>query len=218
MENLNKYFDHTALAAATTTDDIKALCSEAKEYEFYSVCVNGCYVPLAVHELTDTDIKVAAVIGFPLGAMSFDSKVFEANDCCANGASEIDMVINIGALKDKRYEYVRDEIAAVVSTADDYDAIVKVILETCLLTDEEIVKACELCVAAGAEFVKTSTGFGSGGTTVHHIELMRSAVGNLAKIKASGGIRDLQTCRAMIEAGADRIGASASVKIMNEIK
>lgn len=213
-DNLNKYFDHTALAAAATTADIKKLCAEAIEYDFYSVCVNSCYVPLAVEELKGTDIKVAAVAGFPLGAMSTESKAFETNDCCANGASEIDMVINIGALKEERYEYVFDDIAAVVAVADAYDAIVKVILETCLLTDEEIVKACELAVAAGAEFVKTSTGFGTGGADVRHIKLMREAVGNLAKIKASGGIRDLDTCRAMIDAGADRIGASASVKIM----
>lgn len=216
MENLNKYFDHTALAAAATTEDIKKLCAEAREYDFYSVCVNGCYVPLASKELEGTDVKVAAVIGFPLGAMSIDSKVFETNDCCSNGASEIDMVINVGALKEGNYEYVQDDIAAVVSAADEYDAIVKVIIETCLLTDEEVVKACELSVAAGAEFVKTSTGFSTGGATVHHIKLMRETVGNLAKIKASGGIRDLEACKAMIEAGADRIGASASVKIMQE--
>lgn len=218
MTNLNKYFDHTALAAAATTDDILKLCAEAKEYDFYSVCVNGCYVPLAAKELEGTDVKVAAVIGFPLGAMSTEAKTFETNDCCSNGASEIDMVINVGALKEGRFEFVQDDIAAVVSAADEYDAIVKVIIETCLLTDEEVVKACELSVAAGAEFVKTSTGFSTGGATVHHIELMRKTVGNLAKIKASGGIRDLATCKAMIEAGADRIGASASVKIMEEAK
>jgi len=216
MENLNKYFDHTALAAAATTEDIKKLCAEAREYDFYSVCVNGCYVPLAKKELEGTDVKVAAVIGFPLGAMSIESKTFETNDCCDNGASEIDMVINVGALKEGRFDFVQDDIAAVVAVADEYDAIVKVIIETCLLTDEEVVKACELSVAAGAEFVKTSTGFSTGGATVHHIELMRKTVGNLAKIKASGGIRDYATCKAMIEAGADRIGGSASVNIMKE--
>lgn len=216
MDNLNKYFDHTALAAAATTEDIKKLCKEAKEYDFYSVCVNGCYVPLAAEELKGTGVKVAAVIGFPLGAMSTESKTFETADCCEKGASEIDMVINVGSLKDGRFEYVEEDIASVVAAADEYDAIVKVIIETCLLTDEEVVKACELSVAAGAEFVKTSTGFSTGGATVHHIELMRRTVGNLAKIKASGGIRDYETCMSMINAGADRIGASASVKIMEE--
>ena len=148
--------------------------------------------------------------------MSTEAKAFETNDCCSNGASEIDMVLNVGALKEGRLAYVEDDIAAVVSAADEYDAIVKVILETCLLTDEEIKTACELAVAAGAEFVKTSTGFSTGGATAHHISLMRSCVENLAQVKASGGIRNYETCIKMIEAGADRIGASASVKIMQE--
>lgn len=213
---LNKYFDHTCLKADATYGDIRKLCAEAKEYDFYSVCVNGCYVPLAAKELEGTDIQIAAVIGFPLGAMSTEAKAFETNDCCMHGASEIDMVLNVGALKEGRLAYVEDDIAAVVSAADEYDAIVKVILETCLLTDEEIKTACELAVAAGAEFVKTSTGFSTGGATAHHIALMRECVGNLAQVKASGGIRDYETCIAMIEAGADRIGASASVKIMQE--
>lgn len=164
----------------------------------------------------DSDVKVAAVIGFPLGAVSPEVKVLETNDCCANGASEIDMVINVGALKEGRYDYVIDDIAGVVSCADDYDAIVKVIIETCLLTDDEIIKACELSVSAGAEFVKTSTGFAGGGAEARHIELMRRTVGNLAQIKASGGIRSYAACKEMIAAGADRIGASASVQIMEE--
>lgn len=215
MKQLNKYFDHTLLKATATKEEIITLCNEAKEYDFYSVCVNGCYVPLAAKELEGTDVKVAAVIGFPLGAMSLEAKVFETVDCCQSGASEIDMVLNVGILKDKGYEYVQDEIAAVVAAADDYDAIVKVIIETCYLTDEEIVKACELSVSAGAEFVKTSTGFGTGGATVEHVALMRKTVGNMAQVKASGGIRDYDTCMNMINAGADRIGASASVAIMN---
>lgn len=213
--NLNKYFDHTLLKAEATQEDIKKLCAEAKQYGFYSVCVNGCYVPLAVEELKDTDVKVAAVVGFPLGAMATEAKAFETDWACDLGAEEVDMVLNVGALKEGRYEYVRDDINAVVSMAYENDAIVKVILETCLLTDEEIIKACELSMEAGAEFVKTSTGFSTGGATEHHVALMRKTVGDNAKVKASGAIRDLETTLKMIEAGADRIGASASVSIMN---
>ena len=215
---LNKYFDHTLLKPAATTEDIKKLCAEAKEYDFYSVCVNGCYVETACAELAATDVKVAAVIGFPLGGMSMDAKIDETCDVCEKGASEVDMVLNIGALKEGRFDYVQDEIACCVAAADEYDAIVKVILETCCLTDGEIAKACELALAAGAEFVKTSTGFGGSGATARHVALMRASVGNLASVKASGGIRDLDTCLEMIEAGADRIGASASVAIMQEYK
>ncbi len=218
MKPLNKYFDHTLLKAEASESDIKKLCAEAREYDFYSVCVNGCYVELAAKELAGTDVKVAAVIGFPLGAMSMESKVFETTDVCEKGAREVDMVLNVGALKEGRYEYVEDEIAACVAAADDFDADVKVILETCYLSDEQIVKACELSVSAGAEFVKTSTGFGTGGATVHHVELMRKTVGNLAQVKASGGIRDYETCMAMINAGADRIGASASIAILKSQK
>ena len=214
MKPFNKYFDHTCLKPEATSSDIKKLCAEARKHDFYSVCVNGCYVKLAAGELSDSDVKVAAVIGFPLGAVSPEVKVLETNDCCANGASEIDMVINVGALKEGRYDYVIDDIAGVVSCADDYDAIVKVIIETCLLTDDEIIKACELSVSAGAEFVKTSTGFAGGGAEARHIELMRRTVGNLAQIKASGGIRSYAACKEMI--AADRIGASASVQIMEE--
>ena len=218
MKPLNKYFDHTLLKAEASESDIKKLCAEAREYDFYSVCVNGCYVELAAKELAGTDVKVAAVIGFPLGAMSMESKVFETTDVCEKGAREVDMVLNVGALKEGRYEYVEDEIAACVAAADEFDADVKVILETCYLSDEQIVKACELSVYAGAEFVKTSTGFGTGGATVHHVELMRKTVGNLAQVKASGGIRDYETCMAMINAGADRIGASASIAILKSQK
>lgn len=218
MKPLNKYFDHTLLKAEASEADIKKLCAEAKEYDFYSVCVNGCYVELAAKELEGTDVKVAAVIGFPLGAMSLESKVFETTDVCEKGAREVDMVLNVGALKEGRFQYVEDEISAVVAAADEFDADVKVILETCYLSDEQIVKACELSVAAGAEFVKTSTGFGTGGATVHHVELMRKTVGNLAQVKASGGIRDYETCMAMINAGADRIGASASIAILKSQK
>ncbi|QHI73036.1 deoxyribose-phosphate aldolase [Aminipila terrae] len=216
IKKLNNYFDHTLLKAEATEADIKKLCAQAKEYDFYSVCVNGCYVPLAVEELKDTDVKVAVVVGFPLGAVSTEVKAFETDWVCGQGAKEVDMVINVGALKEARYEYVKDDICAVVALADEHDAIVKVILETCLLTDEEIIKACELSMEAGAQFVKTSTGFSTGGATEQHVALMRKTVGSRAKVKASGAIRDLETTLKMIEAGADRIGASASVAIMND--
>lgn len=216
IENLNKYFDHTILKADATEADIKKLCEEAKEYGFYSVCVNGCYVPLAAELLKDSDVKIAVVVGFPLGAAASESKAFEADWACEQGAAEIDMVLNVGALKDGRYEAVLDDIISVVGQADEHDAIVKVILETCLLTDEEIVKACKLSMEAGADFVKTSTGFSTAGATEHHVALMRQTVGDEMKVKASGGIRDLETTLKMIEAGADRIGASASVTIVKE--
>ncbi len=214
IENLNKYFDHTLLKPEATPEDIKKLCREAKEHDFYSVCVNGCYVALAKEELENTDVKVAAVVGFPLGAMSPEAKAGETTMACDDGASEIDMVINIGWLKEGKYDEVRDDIAAVVACADEFDAEVKVIIETCLLTDEEKIKACELSLEAGAAFVKTSTGFSTGGATEADVALMRKTVRNEAKVKASGGIRDLETTLKMIEAGADRIGASASVSIL----
>lgn len=216
MKNLEKYFDHTVLKPEATESDVIKLCKEAKEYGFYAVCVNSCYVPLAVSELAGTDVMVASVIGFPLGACSTDVKIYETAWAAEKGAKEIDMVIHIGALKEGRYDYVLEDIKAVVDAAHKEDSIVKVILETCLLTDEEVVKACELSKEAGAEFVKTSTGFSKEGATAHHVALMKKTVGDDLEVKASGGIRDLQKTMEMIEAGADRIGASASVEIMNE--
>ncbi|MBQ3612080.1 MAG: deoxyribose-phosphate aldolase [Firmicutes bacterium] len=224
---LNKYIDHTLLKPEASEEQILKLCDEALEYRFYSVCVNSCHVPLAVDKLSDSDVKVAAVAGFPLGAMSTASKVFEAREAVEAGASEIDMVINVGALKEGRYEYVLHEIAALVDVCHGYplaygdvatsgNASLKVIIETCLLTDEEIVKACELAVAAGADFVKTSTGFSTGGATAEAVSLMRNTVGNKAKIKASGGIRTLADAKKFIELGADRLGCSAGVQIMKE--
>ena len=213
---LNNYFDHTILKAEATEADIRKLCDEAKTYSFYAVCVNSCYVPLAVDLLTDTHVQVAAVVGFPLGAAATQSKAYEAGWCAASGATEIDMVIHIGALKEGRYDYVREDIAAVVASSKEHGAIVKVILETCLLTDDEIVKACHLSMEAEASFVKTSTGFSSSGATAHHIALMKKTVGDQMQIKASGGIRNLNKTLEMIEAGADRIGASASVEILME--
>jgi len=216
MKNLNRYFDHTVLKPEATEADVIKLCNEAKEYGFYAVCVNSCYVPLAAELLEGTDVKIASVIGFPLGACSMDVKAFETEWACSEGAEEIDMVIHVGALKEGRYDYVRQDIATVVAVAEEHDAIVKVILETCLLTDEEIVKACELSREAGAAFVKTSTGFSKEGATAHHVALMKKTVGRDLQVKASGGIRDLAKTMEMIEAGADRIGASASVEIMKE--
>lgn len=211
---LNKYIDHTLLKPEATEEQILKLCDEALEYDFYSVCVNSCYVPLAIDKLSGSDVKVAAVAGFPLGAMSTASKVFEAREAVEAGASEIDMVINVGALKEGRYEYVLHEITALV----DVCPCLKVIIETCLLTDEEIVKACELAVEAGADFVKTSTGFSTGGATSEDVALMRETVGNKAKVKASGGIRTLADAEKFVELGADRLGCSAGVQIMKEYK
>lgn len=214
MKPMNLYIDHTLLKPEATEADIIALCSEAREYGFYSVCVNSSYVALAAMELAGSETKVCAVVGFPLGAMELNSKAFEADQACLQGASEIDMVIHVGALKEGRFEYVANDIAAVVSVAADYDAKVKVILETCLLTKEEIVKACELAVMAGADFVKTSTGFSTGGATAEDVALMRETVGDRAQVKASGGIRDIEKAREMIAAGADRLGTSASIAIV----
>lgn len=218
MENLNRYFDHTLLKPEATRVQIEKLCSEAKEYDFYSVCVNSSYVSLAKEYLFGTDVKVASVVGFPLGAMSTEAKVFETIKAVEDGADEIDMVLYVGRLKSNETEYVKNDIREVCSAAHAQDALVKVIIETCLLTDEEKVTACRLSVEAGADFVKTSTGFGTGGATAEDVALMKKTVGDRAKVKASGGIRDLRKVLEMIEAGADRIGASASVDIMKENK
>ncbi len=211
---LNKYFDHTLLKPEATRDQIDELCKEAKENDFFSVCVNTCYVARCYELLKDTDVKVAAVVGFPLGACTTKTKVFETREAFMDGASEVDMVLNIGIFKSGDYDYIRDDISAVVEEAKLYNGIVKVILETCLLSDDEIREACKLSLEAGAQFVKTSTGFNSGGATARHVAIMRETVGASASVKASGAIRDYEACMAMIEAGADRIGASASVSIM----
>lgn len=211
---LNKYFDHTLLKADAVPSQIEELCREALENDFYSVCVNTCNVRLCAELLKDSQVKIAAVVGFPLGACTTATKAFETEEACKAGASEIDMVINIGALKAGNCDFVRDDIKAVVDAAAKYGAIVKVIIETCLLTDDEKVKACELSEEAKAAFVKTSTGFSTGGATKEDIALMKSVVGDRLEVKASGGIRDYEAVKTMIEAGADRIGASASVKIM----
>lgn len=211
--NINKLIDHTALKPNTNKESILKLIAEAKTYDFASVCVNPCWVALAHQELKNTDVKVCTVIGFPLGANTTEVKVFETKDAIEKGAQEIDMVINIAMLKDKEYDYVENEIHQIVEAAKD-KAIVKVIIETCLLTDEEKIKACELSQKAGADFVKTSTGFSTGGATVHDIAIMRKTVGAEMGVKASGGVHTHEEALAMVEAGATRIGASAGVKLL----
>jgi len=212
----SKYIDHTILKATATYDDILKLCSEANEYHFASVCVNPANVSLAHKLLKDTDVLVCTVIGFPLGANQSTVKAFETTQAITDGADEIDMVINVGQAKAGNWEYVYEDIKAVVDAANG--VLVKVIIETCYLTDEEKVLACKAAVRAGADFVKTSTGFGTGGATVSDVKLMKEAVGNACKVKASGGIRSVEDFDAMIEAGADRIGCSAGVKIMEGVK
>jgi len=202
--NLAPYIDHTILKPEATQDMVRTLCAEAREYGFASVCVNSCHTRLVAEALAGS--------GFPLGAMSTAAKVFETQQAVRDGAQEIDMVINVGAIKDGRWEFVQDDIYSVVTAARP--AKVKVILETCLLTDDEKLRACEVSVAAGAAFVKTSTGFSSGGATLADVALMNSTVAGQALVKASGGIRDAATARAMIEAGADRIGTSNGVAII----
>ncbi|SHH63117.1 deoxyribose-phosphate aldolase [Sporanaerobacter acetigenes] len=217
MKNIANMIDHTLLKPDATAEMIVDLCNEAKEYKFFSVCVNPYYVKLAKDELKGSSVKVATVIGFPLGSTPKEVKAFEAVEAMENGADELDMVINIGALKSKDYDTVKEDIKAVVDAAKG-KALVKVIIETCLLNDEEKVKACEISEEAGADFVKTSTGFSTGGATVEDVKLMRKTVGDRLGVKASGGIRDYDTVKKMIEAGASRIGASASVKIVQSIE
>ncbi len=218
----SKYFDHTILKADATAEDVKRICQEAKEYDFASVCVNSYYTPLVAEELKDVDVKVCTVIGFPLGAMSTLSKKLETVDAIENGADEIDMVINVGALKAKDYEEVLYDMKEVkdacVHNPAWKEAKLKVIIETCLLSEEEKIKACELAIEAGADFVKTSTGFSTGGATAADVALMKKTVAGKAWVKASGGIRDLKTAKEMIQAGADRLGTSATVQIMEEMK
>lgn len=211
--NLGSMIDHTALKPETTKAQIETLCAEAKEYKFASVCVNPTWIETAAALLKGTDVKVCTVIGFPLGATTVETKAFETKDAIAKGATEVDMVINIAALKDKNDELVERDIRAVVDAAKG-KALTKVIIESCLLTDEEKVRACELSVKAGADFVKTSTGFSTGGATVEDIALMRKTVGPDVGVKASGGVRDRAGALAMVEAGATRIGASAGISIV----
>ena len=209
---LNKYIDHTILKATASSSDVQKLCEEAIEHKFYSVCVNGCYVADAKQLLQGTDVKIAAVVGFPLGAMTTAAKVFEAKEAVENGASEIDMVINVAKLKDGEFEYVENEIRQIKEAIGDN--VLKVIIETCYLTDEEKVKACELSLVAKADFVKTSTGFGTGGATYEDVKLMKSVVGDNAKVKASGGVRDKETAQKYVNLGAERLGTSSGIEIV----
>ena len=211
----SKYIDHTLLKATATYDEILNLCNEAKEYDFASVCVNPANVTFAHQLLEDTDVKVCTVIGFPLGANTPAVKAFETTDAITNGADEVDMVINIGMAKAHNWDAVYEDIKAVVDAANG--VLVKVIIETCYLTDEEKEEVCKLAVKAGADFVKTSTGFGTGGATKEDVALMAKAVAGKAQVKASGGIRDKAAFEQMIEAGATRVGCSAGVKIMEEL-
>ncbi|MCQ2982334.1 MAG: deoxyribose-phosphate aldolase [Treponemataceae bacterium] len=209
--------DHTILKATATSADIEKLCAEARQYGFSSVCVNSVWVKKASELLAGSPVSVCTVVGFPLGAMSHTAKAFEAEDAAANGANEIDMVIDIGAVLEGRWADVEDDVSKVVAAAKKgpKPALVKVILENCYLNKEQIAEACRICVKCGAEFVKTSTGFGTGGATVEDVALMKATVGDKALVKAAGGIRDKATAEAMIAAGASRIGCSAGVAIVS---
>ena len=209
---ISKLIDHTLLKAFATDDDIIKLCEEAKRCDFKSVCVNPCFVELAKKSLEGSDVLVCTVIGFPLGANTIKVKAFEAENAVLNGASEIDMVINIGRAKMHDYDYIEREVKEVVQASKG--KLVKVIIETCYLTDEEKVEVCKKAIKAGADFVKTSTGFGTSGATVHDVELMRRTVGANYGVKASGGVRTSDDVALMIEAGANRIGSSNGVKII----
>ena len=218
MEDKRKFakmFDHTILKADATSKQVEQLCKEALENGFASVCINSCYTSLTAELLKGSDVKTCVVVGFPLGAMSTKAKAFEAKEAADSGAQEIDMVINVGALKENNLQYVFNDIKAVVDAVDE-DAIVKVIIETCLLTDEEKATACKLAQKAGADFVKTSTGFSTGGAAKADVSLMRKTVGESMGVKASGGIRDYETAVEMIKAGASRLGTSATVKIVTQ--
>ena len=216
MRLLNTYIDHTQLKPTASKNDIIKLCEEAKTYHFFSVCVNSCYVALAKSELKNSNIKVCCVIGFPLGAMSTQAKVSEAKLALNDGADEIDMVINVGLLKSKDFDAVWKDIEAVKTIMPNN--ILKVILETCYLEELEIIKASELAIQSGADFIKTSTGFGNGGATIHDVKLIKTVAKNKAKIKASGGIKDAKIALAYINVGADRLGTSSGIAIVSNGK
>lgn len=215
MQNaINKFIDHTLLKPTATATDIKNLCKEAIDNDFFAVCVNSCYVELAKKELKNSRVKVCSVVGFPLGAMHTDAKAFEAKLAIDNGADEVDMVINLGLIKSQNWEMVQKDIEMVKNAIGDH--VLKVILETSYLNEEEITKVCEIAVLAQADYLKTSTGFASSGATEEDVRLMKKAVNNQAKIKASGGIRDLSTALTFIKLGVTRIGTSSGVKIINQ--
>ena len=213
-KHLAHYIDHTALTAEKTETDILTLCDEAIEYQFFSVCINSCHIPLAKQKLAGTPIKICTVVGFPLGANLTSVKVFETQAAIAAGADEIDMVMNIGQLKDGHDQYVIDEIKAVKEACGD--RLLKVIIETCLLTDEEKKRATQDVILGGADFVKTSTGFSTHGATVEDVKILKAVAGDAIQVKAAGGVRSKDDLYAMIEAGAQRIGTSSGVKLMEE--
>lgn len=217
-QDIAKFIDHTLLKPEATPAEIEKLCLEAREYHFAAVCVNPPYVKECSQLLRGSDVAIAVVVGFPLGAHTSEAKVFETQQAITEGASEIDMVINIGALKSKQDKLVREDIRAVVDAAHRQGALVKVIIEAALLNDDEKIRACEFAQDAGADYVKTSTGFGPGGATVHDVELMSKAVHGELGVKAAGGIRTLEQAEAMIRAGATRIGASAGIKIVQQAR
>lgn len=210
----NSYIDHTLLSATANQEDIEKLCVEAVQFKFYAVCVNSSWVKIARKNLAEDDVKLAATIGFPLGACSTKAKIEEALQCIEDGADEIDMVINIGLLKEGNYAEVQNEISVIKKAIGK--KILKVILETCYLSEQEIQQACRLAIKAKADFVKTSTGFGSRGASIKDIEIMKEVVGEKMKIKASGGIRDSETAAKYIDAGVHRIGTSSGVKIVSQ--
>lgn len=212
--------DHTCLKATATEEDIKTLCEEAIKYNFKTVCIPPCYVPMATHLLQGTSIGITTVVGFPLGNQTPEVKAFETKDAVINGATDIDMVLNIGALKNQKEEYVKYDIESVVKAAKEIDknTVVKVIIETCYLTSEEIKQATRLCIESGADFVKTSTGFGIDGAKLEHVQQMKKVAKEDIKIKAAGGIGDAQTAKMFLEAGADRLGTSRSISIVTNTK
>lgn len=216
MYNIAKYIDHTVLKATTTSKEVEKLCLEAKEYGFYSVCVNGCFVKECKELLKDSDVKIAAVVGFPLGAMTKTAKVFEAREAIANGANEIDMVINVGKLLEGDSKYVEDEIREIKEAIGKN--VLKVIIETCYLNEEQKMLACELSLNANADFVKTSTGFGTAGATFEDVILMKKMVGDNAEVKASGGVKSYETAEKYIELGATRLGTSSGIDIIKGAK
>lgn len=218
MKNIAEYIDHTLLKPEAKLDAIKRICDEAKEHHFKSVCVNSCHCRFVSQELAGSGVNTCCVVGFPLGAMATEAKAFEAAYCVESGANEVDMVINIGAAKDGDWDFVENDIRAVVNVAHDgvkgKTALVKVIIEACLLTDFEKVHACEAAMRAGADYVKTSTGFSTGGATPEDVALMRRTVGDKLGVKASGGVRTPEDAEAMINAGASRLGTSNGVKLL----
>ena len=213
MNKFSKYFDHTCLKPYATRKDMAKLCEEAKKYDFMMVAINSTQTKLCKELLKGTDIHVGAAISFPLGQTTIETKVFETKDAIANGADEIDYVINITELKEKNYDYIKEEMTQIVDICRKHNVISKVIFENCYLTDEEKIKLCEIALEVKPDFIKTSTGFGTGGATVEDVKLMKSIVKDTVKVKAAGGIRDLDTCLKMIEAGAERIGTSSAIKI-----